>query len=46
MSLAYEKNVLHVKVCYFEKSLLTNRAKMCILKIGVPLFKLASCMYC
>ena len=40
------ENVLRVKGGYFEKSFLTNSAKLRILKIGVPLFKLTSCMYC
>ena len=39
------ENVLHVKGGYFKKSGLTNCAKMQIVKMGVPLFKLASCMY-
>ena len=43
MSLAFEmKTFLCVKGGYFDKSLLTNSAKMRILKMGVPLFKLAS----
>ena len=40
------ENVLRVKWGYFKKSLLKNCAKMRILKMVVPLFKLASCMYC
>ena len=40
------ENVLLVKWGYFKKLRLANCAKMRILKMGVPLFKLASCMYC
>ena len=39
------ENVLRVKRGYCKKSRLANCAKMRILKMGVPLFKLASCMY-
>ena len=48
MSLAFEIKtyILHVKGGYFTKSCLTNCAKMRILKMGVPLFKLAFFMYC
>ena len=40
------ENVMRVKDGNFKKSWLTNCAKMRILKMGVPLYKLASCIYC
>ena len=42
----WNENVLREKWGYFKKSWVTNCAKMRIFKMGVTLFKSASCMYC
>ena len=42
----WNENVIRAKRGNFKKPRLTNCAKMQIWKWGVPVFKLASCMYC